>query len=174
MSIKVVNHYYPSYDTVKSKQTLTYEELMTTKKPGIHKVVKPIKCYKKAGVLPKWQHNINILHKNRYKFRDVIVEMTIPVGATIIRPETNCESWAKLRASSAKIEKIYSIDDNMNINDFPYENPICFSRYSHGFIYEIGKTVKPLEPLNKFVECECGSGIHFFLTPEETQDYDFS
>jgi hypothetical protein len=46
------------------------------------------------------------------------------------------------------------------------------SKHDHTFIYEQGKTVRPTEPFNEDPRIECGSGIHWFLTRAEAQEYD--
>ncbi len=45
------------------------------------------------------------------------------------------------------------------------------SRYDSSFRYEIGARVEPSEPFDGNRWKECASGIHFFLTREEAEDY---
>jgi hypothetical protein len=46
------------------------------------------------------------------------------------------------------------------------------SWYNNGFIYEVGKEVKPTQNYDSDVRIECTSGIHFFMTKEEAEAYD--
>jgi hypothetical protein len=45
------------------------------------------------------------------------------------------------------------------------------SRHDVGFVYRVGETVRPREPFDENRWDECASGIHFFLTREEAEDY---
>ena len=46
-----------------------------------------------------------------------------------------------------------------------------FSQYDSAFAYVVGATVKPAAPFNDNVVSECESGIHFFITRQEAEDY---
>ncbi len=49
----------------------------------------------------------------------------------------------------------------------------CLSHYERLFVYESGKTIIPLSAFNdKNASC-CGSGIHFFKTRAEADNYNF-
>ena len=45
------------------------------------------------------------------------------------------------------------------------------SEYDETFEYKVGETVRPREPFCKDRWQECASGIHFFLTREEAEEY---
>jgi uncharacterized protein DUF5758/pentapeptide repeat protein len=45
------------------------------------------------------------------------------------------------------------------------------SRHDCTFIYKVGETVRPRESFCEDRWKECASGIHFFLTREEAEDY---
>ena len=45
------------------------------------------------------------------------------------------------------------------------------SKHDASFLYKVGETVKPVEPFNDDPLTECTSGIHFFITREEAEDY---
>jgi hypothetical protein len=47
----------------------------------------------------------------------------------------------------------------------------CRSSFNWNFIYKNGETVKPRYPYNPDPTQECTSGIHFFITREEAEDY---
>ena len=46
----------------------------------------------------------------------------------------------------------------------------CCSSYNDKFIYEVGKTVE-VKDFDLMYNIECGSGIHFFWTKEEAEQY---
>ena len=48
----------------------------------------------------------------------------------------------------------------------------AISTFNSGFKYEVGKTVKPVEPFEDDWTNECASGIHFFITKIEAENYD--
>jgi len=48
---------------------------------------------------------------------------------------------------------------------------IAYSEFDKSFIYEVGKRITPREPFNDNWQEECASGIHFFITKIEAQNY---
>jgi hypothetical protein len=50
----------------------------------------------------------------------------------------------------------------------------AYSVHDPTFSYEVGQIVKPKQEFNEDWREECTSGIHFFITREEAENYDFS
>ena len=46
-----------------------------------------------------------------------------------------------------------------------------FSKHDPQFKYTAGQVVKPSEAFNDSLVSECESGIHFFITRQEAEDY---
>jgi hypothetical protein len=46
-----------------------------------------------------------------------------------------------------------------------------FSKHDRDFKYVVGETVRPTTPFNENRWEECASGIHFFLTRSEAEDF---
>ena len=46
-----------------------------------------------------------------------------------------------------------------------------YSQHDSNFIYEKGKIVKPTKPFNEDRWKECETGIHFFITLKEAENY---
>jgi len=46
-----------------------------------------------------------------------------------------------------------------------------FSKHNSSYFYEKGMTVRPTKPFDEDRWNECASGIHFFLTREEAEEY---
>jgi hypothetical protein len=89
----------------------------------------------------------------------VIVELLIPSMA-----KRNNAFVRKCRAEYAIVTEIKSIDGN---TDFPSAK----SSYDSTFKYEIGDTIKPTTPYDENFQNECSSGIHFFITRLEAENY---
>ena len=82
----------------------------------------------------------------------VIVELEIPAGAIVFSiNNTKCRT---------NIAKVVSIS----------EGDVAYSLYSKAFVYRVGKVVKPYT-FNTRYNVECGSGIHFFRTRAEAEQY---
>ena len=45
------------------------------------------------------------------------------------------------------------------------------STWSAAFRYRVGELVSPVEPYNDDIRVECASGIHFFMTKKEAEEY---
>jgi uncharacterized protein YjbI with pentapeptide repeats len=92
------------------------------------------------------------------KCRDgAIVKLLIP--ATAKRSHAFCR---KCRAESAKVLEITK-------GGKPQDS--AFSSHDSSFLYEVGETVAPKEPFSTDWQSECASGIHFFITKLEAENY---
>lgn len=85
---------------------------------------------------------------------DVIVTLEIPKGAIVF-----CINGNKCRTN---IAKCIGISNNQEI---------AYSNYDETFTYEIGKTYV-INDFNLMYNIECGTGIHFFKTRKEAEDYE--
>ena len=107
-----------------------------------------------------------------------IATLELKEGSTIIRPRTTYDSYfhntysldsTKLRTDAAFVTNIE------NTSRFGQslrgDNCECYSIYSPSYKYKINQIHKPVEPLDTDINRECRSGIHFFLTKSEAQDY---
>ena len=90
-----------------------------------------------------------------------IVELEIPA-----RAKRSSANGRKCRASEAKVVRIYVEKDGKRINIRS-----AYSWWDPTFVYEVGKVVKPLHPFDEGRWDECASGIHFFMTRKEAEDY---
>ena len=70
----------------------------------------------------------------------------------------------KCRASEAKVLAIFETYGRT-------EAKSGVSQHDSRFIYVVGETVKPTEPFNEDRWDECTSGIHFFITRIEAENY---
>lgn len=84
---------------------------------------------------------------------DIIVTLEIPKGAIVF--SINNE---KCRTNKAKV---IDISDN---------NKIAYSIYDNDFKYEIGKEIEA-EDFNMQYNRECTTGIHFYRTEEEAENW---
>ena len=90
----------------------------------------------------------------------VIVELYIPEDA-----KRSSGISRKCRCSKAIVKSIQSLDGKiLDINH-------VYSRYDPNFVYKVGQCVEPLEPFNEDRWQECASGIHFFISRKEAEDY---
>ena len=72
----------------------------------------------------------------------------------------------KCRCEKAKVISITSIDGETSYD-------VAYSYFDKGFVYRVGDTVKSDSfDDNRFATCS--SGIHFFLTRQEAEDYNFT
>ena len=88
-----------------------------------------------------------------------IAELQIPAKA-----KRSHGASRKCRASEAKVLAIFEADGKT-------EAKSGVSQHDSSFVYEVGKTVKPTEPFNEDRWDECASGIHFFITRIEAENY---
>ena len=84
---------------------------------------------------------------------DVIVELEIPKGAIVF-----AINGKKHRTNKAKVISISN------------DETIAYSKHDSDFTYELGMEYE-IEDFNLMYNVECASGIHFFRTREEAEDY---
>lgn len=92
-----------------------------------------------------------------------IVELVIPA-----RAKRSSATGNKCRASEAKVVDIYiprGGGERFKIDS-------AHSWFDESFIYEVGKTVRPRKPFDNNRWFECESGIHFFMSRKEAEDYE--
>jgi hypothetical protein len=70
----------------------------------------------------------------------------------------------KCRASEAKVLAIFEADGKTKAKS-------GVSQHDSSFVYVVGETVKPTEPFREDHWDECASGIHFFTTRIEAENY---
>jgi hypothetical protein len=90
---------------------------------------------------------------------DIIAELYIPA-----RAKRSSATTRKCRASEAKVVKMWNYKTQEVVTK-------ATSQYDKDFVYETGKTVKPTTPFDDNRWNECGSGIHFFMTQKEAENY---
>jgi|SRR5579859_256293 len=83
----------------------------------------------------------------------VIVKLRIPASA-----KRSNATGRKCRASAAKVLDVFGADEGV-------------SQHDTSFIYRKGETVTPVEPFDEDRFNECASGIHFFITRLEAENY---
>ena len=85
----------------------------------------------------------------------VLVKLLIPAHA-----KRSHSFGRKCRADEAKVLEIIG------------GNGIeAYSDWDSQFIYRVGETIVPREPFDEDFTQECGSGIHFFITRLEAENY---
>ena len=84
---------------------------------------------------------------------DVIVKLLIPKEA-----KRSHAFGRKCRAEYAQVLEIFG-------------STLAVSKEDASFAYKVGDTVKPVEPFNEKWQEECASGIHFFITKIEAENY---
>ena len=85
-----------------------------------------------------------------------IVELELLKGSIVFSINNK-----KCRTNKAKV---------ISINGKCEKGLKCCSSYNNKFIYEVGKTVE-VKDFDLMYNVECSSGIHFFWTKEEAEDY---
>lgn len=114
-----------------------------------------------------------IVYKKVY---GAIVELIIPKGAKAVRASLyNCQN--KIRSDVAIVTAIYPYLKYSNYYK-SLENVtrgfinLMGSHLGHvGLVYKIGKVVKPFKKFDSDVLDACRSGIHFFATRKEAENY---
>lgn len=89
-----------------------------------------------------------------------IVTLEIPIGAIVYSINNN-----KCRTNRAKAISIVMQDDT----SVSYAQ----SYYDISFFYKVGKEIDISETFNLMYNVECSTGIHFFRTREEAENYKF-
>ena len=90
-----------------------------------------------------------------------IVKLLIPENA-----KRSNATGRKCRAEFAQVLAIYKAG-----SDIPFKRATATSHHDYSFIYRIGATVAPREAFSEDRLDECASGIHFFITREEAENY---
>ena len=85
-----------------------------------------------------------------------IVELELLKGSIVFSINNK-----KCRTNKAKV---------ISINGKCEKGLKCRSSYNYKFIYEVGKTLE-VKDFDLMYNVECSSGIHFFWTKEEAEDY---
>ena len=88
----------------------------------------------------------------------LIVELCIPKGSIVFSINNS-----KCRTNRAKVISISNIE-----NDKQYDK--ATSTHDSNFVYEVGKELE-IEDFDLMYNVECGSGIHFFRTRKEAEEY---
>ena len=94
----------------------------------------------------------------------VILKLKIPADAKRV----NAIGSRKCRASEAIVLEAIGRSPE-EIGRSPEE--VFRSKHEPSFTYKVGATVKPLTPFDESFTEECASGIHFFVTREEAEEY---
>ena len=87
----------------------------------------------------------------------LIAKLLIPVKA-----KRSNATGRKCRAEYAKVLEIWNGEESVKRGESGYED---------GFLYIVGKTVKPSQPFDDNRWDECSTGIHFFITRLEAEKY---
>lgn len=89
----------------------------------------------------------------------VVIELRFPEGAQLV----STFSGRKCRASEAVVVRCVT----------PWREHMTEFRSMHSgrIVYRVGETVRPVKPLDDSPFNECTSGIHFFTTKEEAENY---
>lgn len=84
---------------------------------------------------------------------NVIVKLLIPDDA-----KRSSATSRKCRASKAVVLEVFGAET-------------AYSQHDTAFAYTIGQTIEPEHPFDEDRWNECGSGIHFFITRQEAENY---
>ena len=84
---------------------------------------------------------------------NIIVKLLIPKEA-----KRSHAFGRKCRAEYAEVLEIYGAKE-------------AISKHDNDFTYKVGQTVRPTEPFSENYLSECESGIHFFITKVEAENY---
>ena len=88
---------------------------------------------------------------------DLIAKLLIPANA-----KRSNATGRKCRAEYAKVLEIWNGEESVKSGESSYED---------GFMYIVGKTIKPSQPFDDNRWDECSTGIHFFITRLEAEKY---
>ena len=101
--------------------------------------------------------NVNLSNAN-LRYADLDEKEKLRKGVIIDKP---VRVFKKCRTNKAKV---------ISINGKCEKGLKCCSSYNYNFIYEVGKTLE-VKDFDLMYNVECSSGIHFFWTKEEAEDY---
>jgi hypothetical protein len=90
---------------------------------------------------------------------DVIVELLIPAEA-----KRNNAFGRKCRCEFATVVEMKYLKNGKDVIK-------AKSSHDRSFTYELGDTVRPTKPFDENFHDECSSGIHFFITRLEAENY---
>ena len=96
------------------------------------------------------------------KEEPLIVKLEIPANA-----QRSSANGRNCRASEAKVIAIY----DMNTGKAYPKNRYAYSIYRPGFKYKVGETVACEKEFDTNRWNECASGIHFFMTRRDAENY---
>jgi hypothetical protein len=80
------------------------------------------------------------------------------ISVTRVCAEGDIVGWKKCRAEFADVIEIFGAEK-------------AISKEDSNFIYEVGKRVTPTKPFDEDFTKECSTGIHFFITRLEAENY---
>jgi hypothetical protein len=154
----------------KQMSILTHEELIGCNRSGIYDVGIPIIGYKKVRYRTLSSLTIIPYYIQNY----AIVELEIPIGAKIVRPFSRYDSYEQIHNPSHKLRTDKAIVTNIYWSDLTEISDPCefYSYFDERFKYVKGREHVP-NYFNDDVTQELCSGIHFFQTLGEAQDYMF-
>ena len=98
---------------------------------------------------------------NSDRSKQVVIELWFPEGTKLVSTVIG----RKCRASEAVVVRCVSTGHKEE-TEFP-------SMHDRSFVYRIGETAWPDGRFNDSIAVECTSGIHFFTTQGEAEDYQF-
>lgn len=113
------------------------------------------------------------------KLRGGVAQIIIPVGAKIvvtknygvsIRYGRNLHN-KKLRCDIAMVSMIVPWDYYAKYISFNSFQENWGSQHNHSFLYNVGKIVKPTNKFSPATDNFCKSGIHFFLSLKDAENY---
>lgn len=96
-----------------------------------------------------------------YALKRVVIELRFPEGAQLVSTAIG----RKCRASEAVVVCCVT-PGREYMTEFR-------SFHDRDFFYRVGETVRPTERFDNSPLVECTSGIHFFATREEAEEYDY-
>jgi hypothetical protein len=112
------------------------------------------------------------------RVRNGIAQLLIPKGTKIVVPtkyrEYTARSFRKLRAEKAIVLCIvprYYVGMRQKYQTILDPSESFDSRHDLRFKYIMGKTVKPRKKFSKDITDACKSGIHFFESLKDAENY---
>ena len=95
-------------------------------------------------------------------YEKIIVKLRIPEDA-----KRSNATGRKCRAEYAEVLAAYPVGKKRALA----KNTVIHSDYDRDFTYKVGQIIKPVEEFNTDRWEECASGIHFFITRVEAENY---
>jgi len=109
----------------------------------------------------------------RYGETTAIVKLKVPAGALrSMNPDLWHKNWgvfpfnaAKLRVNEAEVLEIWETENpDKKLNK-------GYSMRDRSFVYQVGKTVKPVDTFDTNHKNDCSSGIHGYLSKKAAQNH---